>query len=106
MEMDDFAINYRGFTPAEGTKAFFQNLIRRIQDDAPNSCFIKASVARDHGHFRGVIRINSAAIKLLTFAETSDLRDLGRELYEKLRKQLNQWKEERFQEGEGLGYQI
>lgn len=105
--MDDFMIHYRGFTPADSMKQFFQSLVRRIQDESPNSAFIRASVHLEKGSFRGVIKVNSEAGRFLTFAETGDLRELGTELYEKLRAQLNTWKSTRFLEtqSEGGGYE-
>lgn len=98
--MEEFTIQYRGFTPANATKQFFQSLIRRIQDDAPDCSFICASFAHDHGEYKGIININSEAGRFLSFAQTADPKELGVQLYEKLREQLNQWKTRRFMDEE------
>lgn len=96
--MEEFSIQYRGFTPASSTKQFFQTLIRRIQDDAPDCSFIRASFAHDHGEYKGIININSEAGRFLSFAQTADPKELGTQLYEKLREQLNEWKTRRFRD--------
>lgn len=103
--MDEFLIHYRGFTPANSTKQFFQSLVRRIQDDAPTSSFIRASFQQEQGQYKGTININSEAGRFLSFAQTTDPTELGQQLYEKLRDQLNRWKARRFtDEGESYGY--
>lgn len=104
--MEEFSIQYRGFTPPNQTKQFFQCLLRRIQDDAPDASFIRASFAHDHGEYKGIININSEAGRFMSFAQTGDPNDLGAQLYEKLREQLNRWKTRRFTVSEGGSHGI
>lgn len=100
--MDDTLIYYRGFTPAEVTKQAFQKLIRKIQDDAPTSSFIRASIAHDGGFYRGAVKINSMIGHFHGYAQTQDVQSLGDELYENLCLQLNQWKATRFASDGGV----
>lgn len=97
MFMDDMFLKYQGFHPSDFTRAYLDEKMSAIREEAPYGSHLHATFTRQAHIFKGVVTIYSSAGKFFAVAESTRLKEVTHKLMDQLRRQLNKWKSERFQ---------
>lgn len=100
--MDDFKIKFQGFTPSEFTRAYFNEVLQRLHEEAPASSFLKATITKVRDHFKAVVQINSAAGHFFATAQSERLTEVGQQIISRMHRQLDRWKTLRRTQKEGF----
>lgn len=105
--MDDFVIQYHGFSPSRFAQSYIQDLMEKLRDEAPASAALRISITKVDKHaFKGFIRISSQAGSFFAQASSSKLTGVAHRLLERMRRKLDKWKSRRFnRDREMLSYQ-
>lgn len=101
MFIDDMFLKYQGFHPSDFTRAYLDEKMSAIREEAPYGSLLHGTFTRHQHLFKGVVTIYSSAGKFFAVAESTKLKDVTQKLMVQLRKQLDKWKAERFRGTEG-----
>lgn len=94
--IDDRYLKFQGFYPSDFTRAYVDDKMCAIHEEAPYGSTLKATFSRSDHLFRGVVTIYSSAGKFFAMATGTKLKEVTQKIVEQLRKQLNRWKSQRF----------
>ena len=93
--MDDIKIKFQGFSPTEFTQGYFKEVLQRVYDEAPASCYLKATISKVRDGFKAVVTIHSSAGQFFTSAHALRLTEVGHQIVSKMHRQLGRWKSQR-----------
>ena len=95
--MDEFNIQYQGFSPSEFAKTYIRQLMNKVHDEAPSSSTLRVTISKTGQNlFKGFVRISSSAGPFFVMASSDKLTELAHQLLERTRRQLDKWKTRRF----------
>lgn len=95
--MDEFIIQYQGFSPSEFAKTYVRELMTKAYDESPSSSTMRVTISKTgQGLFKGFVRISSHAGPFFVMASSDKLTELSHQLLERTRRQLDKWKTRRF----------
>lgn len=95
--MDDFAIQYQGFSPSQFAQTYVREIVTKVHEEAPSSSHMKVTISKvGDQSFRGLCRISSRAGSFFAIASGSKLTDVANQLLDRMRRQLDKWKTKRF----------
>jgi hypothetical protein len=95
--MEDFAIQYQGFSPSPFAQNYVRDLMAKIHEEAPSASHMKVTISKvDDRAFRGLVRITSHAGSFNAIASGAGFIEVAHELFDRMRRQLEKWKDRRF----------
>lgn len=94
--MDELLIRFNGFQPSEFTRAYLDEKISAIYDEAPYGASLRADFSRLNREFKGLVTIQSPVGRFFAVARGTRLRDVTHRLTGQIRRQLDRWKSRRF----------
>lgn len=89
-------IQFIGFTPSPPARGYFEDVVGRLQDEAPANSTIRATLSKVDGQYFGRIHIFSQAGEFVAVAESVKAWALGPILTSRMRRHLDHWKTNRF----------
>ncbi|WII72618.1 hypothetical protein QJS83_01875 [Bdellovibrio sp. 22V] len=97
IDIEELCIKFQGFHPTDFTRSYLRGEMSAIHDEAPYGSALKAIFSRRNQSFKGVVAIHSSAGRFFAVASGTKLKEVVQRLVEQLRKQLQKWKDQRFQ---------
>lgn len=97
--MNDFNLIFQGFHPSEFTRAYLGDKLSAIHLEAPYGSNLKAVFTRKDRLFKGVVTISSSAGRFFAMASGYKIREVTHRLVSQMRRKLNKWKSQRFDNG-------
>lgn len=95
--MDDFSIQYQGFTPTPVTRTYIQELMFRAHEGAPSASCLRVTISRTgRNSYKGILRISSSAGSFFSIASEQTPLAVAHQLLDRVRRQLDKWKSRRF----------
>jgi hypothetical protein len=95
--MEDFIIQYQGFSPSQFAEIYVRKMMMKVHDEAPSSSHLRVMIHRiGESAFRGVVSISSHAGPFVTIAQAPSVVELAQLLVVRVRRQLERWKSKRF----------
>jgi hypothetical protein len=95
--MENSKILFHGFSPSQFARDYVQTLMDKIRDEAPSGANVRMQIKRvGERTFRGMVTIHSHAGSFFATASHPALIELGHELLERTRRELDKWKSKRF----------
>jgi hypothetical protein len=96
MRTGDITVQFQGFHPSQFTRDYVEDRLAEIREESPFGAALRASFTRQKDVIKGIISVTSKRGKFFAVASAEQVDDVGRELFHRIRRQLNKWKETRF----------
>lgn len=96
MLSEDFSLQFEGFVPSEAVTERIKIALSDLYSKSPHRSFLKATFRSTGQVFEGVIHITSVAGKFVVEVADKDLDVMSKTAFEKIKWQLDTWKQKRF----------
>ena len=99
MYTEDVTIDYKGFKPSQSIIKHMKSITDHLYYESPSESCIKATFVRvGKAGYTGIVKINSSVGSFVANALGEDINSLSDNLFKQVKKQLNEWKTNRFLE--------
>jgi len=96
MQTGDISIQFQGFHPSKFTRDYVEDKLAEIREESPFGAALRASFTRQKDIIKGIISVTSKRGKFFAVASAEQVDEVGRQLFQRIRRQLKKWKETRF----------
>jgi len=93
---EDIKIQYQGLHPSHETDVYLRAIMGELLEEAPYGASLKAQFSTKNDVVKGMITIRSVVGPFFCLATGGDLRAVGHQLLNQMRRRLDKWKSKRF----------
>ena len=93
---EDINIQYQGLHPSHETDVYLRAIMGELLEEAPYGASLKAQFSTKNDVVKGMITIRSVVGPFFCLATGGDLRVVGHQLLNQMRRRLDKWKSKRF----------
>ena len=86
---------FEGFEPTYNLQKMAKDILKRVEDQSPSQACHQAMISKTKEGFLGEMKISSLSGTFLVESQAPSPSHVLTELYEKIRKELNQWLKDR-----------
>ncbi len=89
-------IHYKNFPHSAALQTYLKGIVHGLQHESPSDSVLKVSFSKTGRVFKGMVNIYSRAGRFFARAEDLTINAMSHKLFERVRRQLDKWKAQRF----------